>query len=63
MSQAALVIAPIQDLLGYGGDTRINIPGTAEGNWRFRVTEDALAKIDTDFYRRLAAVFDRAGRL
>ncbi|MDR1193616.1 MAG: 4-alpha-glucanotransferase [Peptococcaceae bacterium] len=60
MSAASLVIAPIQDLLGYGGDTRINIPGTAQGNWRFRVTAEALAGIDTGFYRRLAEVFDRA---
>jgi 4-alpha-glucanotransferase len=54
LSKAALVIVPIQDLLGYGRDTRTNVPGTAEGNWRFRVTSDAISKIDTDFYRRLA---------
>jgi 4-alpha-glucanotransferase len=59
MSQARMVIVPIQDLLGYGADTRTNVPGTAEGNWRFRVTREALAKIDTGYYQRLAGLTDR----
>jgi 4-alpha-glucanotransferase len=63
MSQAALVVAPIQDLLGYGRDTRINVPGTATGNWRVRVTAEALAEIDWEFYRTLAKTFDRGGSL
>jgi 4-alpha-glucanotransferase len=63
MSQAALVVAPIQDLLGYGRDTRINIPGTATGNWRVRVTAEALGEIDLGYYRALAQAFDRGGSL
>ena len=59
MSSARMVIIPIQDLLGYGGDTRTNIPGTAEGNWRFRVTRDALVQINRSFYRRLAELTSR----
>ena len=58
-SPAELVIVPIQDLLGYGGDTRMNIPGTPEGNWRFRVTADALAEIDTQGMLRLNHVYHR----
>ena len=38
MSRADTVIFPIQDLLGFGADTRINTPGRAEGNWRYRIT-------------------------
>lgn len=45
-SHADLVVLPIQDLLGYGADTRINTPGTAEGNWRYRVTAEQLDSID-----------------
>ncbi|MCL2497519.1 MAG: 4-alpha-glucanotransferase [Symbiobacteriaceae bacterium] len=56
---ACWVIIPIQDLLGYGGDTRTNIPGNPEGNWRFRVTKEALAQIDTTYYRRLATITQR----
>ena len=59
LSKARMVVVPIQDLLGYGADTRTNIPGLAEGNWRFRVTQDALSQIDTGYYRRLAEVTDR----
>jgi 4-alpha-glucanotransferase len=58
-SKARMAIVPIQDLLGYGADTRTNIPGSPEGNWRFRITWEALDQIDTDYYKQLAAVTDR----
>ena len=35
-SIAALTIAPLQDLLNLGADSRMNIPGRASGNWRWR---------------------------
>lgn len=38
MSVADKVIIPFQDLLGLGGEARMNIPGTAEGNWGWRFT-------------------------
>ena len=42
-SPAALAIAPLQDVLGLGGDARMNTPGTVGGqNWRWRVREEAL---------------------
>jgi len=53
MSGASLSIVPIQDMLGYGADTRTNTPGTAEGNWRFRIGDDVLDEIDKDFYKTL----------
>ena len=36
-SVAALAIAPLQDLLGLGGDARMNVPGRAKGNWHWRL--------------------------
>jgi 4-alpha-glucanotransferase len=42
-STAALAIAPLQDLLNLGSEARINVPGRAGGNWRWRVTEDMLS--------------------
>ena len=30
---------PLQDLLNLGNDARINLPGRAEGNWRWRCTK------------------------
>jgi 4-alpha-glucanotransferase len=41
-SVAVLAIAPFQDLLNLGPEARMNLPGTAEGNWRWRATEDML---------------------
>ncbi len=35
-SMAALTIAPLQDLLNLGAESRMNIPGRATGNWRWR---------------------------
>jgi 4-alpha-glucanotransferase len=35
-SIAALTVAPLQDLLNLGAESRMNIPGRASGNWRWR---------------------------
>jgi 4-alpha-glucanotransferase len=35
-SVAVLAIAPLQDVLGLGSEARMNTPGVAEGNWRWR---------------------------
>ena len=53
MSGASLAVVPIQDMLGYGADTRTNIPGTPDGNWQFRIRADALGHIDSKFYAAL----------
>ena len=42
-STAALAIAPLQDVLNLGKDARMNQPGSAEGNWRWRVTDEKLS--------------------
>jgi len=42
-SAAALAIAPLQDLLNLGSEARMNVPGRADGNWRWRVREDMLS--------------------
>src|SRR5271155_323752 len=42
-SVAALAIAPLQDLLNLGGEARMNLPGRADGNWRWRAREDMLS--------------------
>jgi 4-alpha-glucanotransferase len=42
-SIAALSIAPLQDLLNLGKEARMNVPGRADGNWRWRVREDMLS--------------------
>jgi 4-alpha-glucanotransferase len=39
---AALAIIPLQDILGLGGDCRMNVPSTCCGNWRWRCGADML---------------------
>ena len=58
-SHAGLVIFPIQDLLGFGADTRMNTPGRSEGNWTYRVTAEQLRSLDAKKYRRLNELYDR----
>ncbi len=41
-SVANLAVAPLQDVMGLGGEARMNYPGTATGNWRWRLADDAL---------------------
>ncbi|MBO5287182.1 MAG: 4-alpha-glucanotransferase [Clostridia bacterium] len=45
-SHAGLVIFPIQDLLKYGRDTRLNTPGSCDDNWAFRITKSQFDTID-----------------
>jgi len=42
-SRAALAIAPLQDVLNLGKEARMNTPGQAHGNWRWRCTEDMIS--------------------
>jgi len=42
-SVAALAIAPLQDVLNLGKSARMNQPGSAEGNWRWRSTDEMLS--------------------
>jgi 4-alpha-glucanotransferase len=41
-SVANVAIFPLQDILGLGNDARMNLPGTAEGNWGWRYHPDQL---------------------
>jgi 4-alpha-glucanotransferase len=50
-SPADTVIFPIQDILIYGSDTRMNTPGVAEGNWQYRLTKDQLDSIDRNKFK------------
>jgi len=42
-SKAALAIAPLQDLLNLGAESRMNVPGRADGNWRWRFPAEMLS--------------------
>ena len=59
MSRAGLVIFPVQDLLRYGADTRINTPGLAVGNWAYRITAEQMDKMDWKQYHHLNRIYGR----
>ncbi|MDX2078123.1 MAG: 4-alpha-glucanotransferase [bacterium] len=50
-SAAHTFIAPMQDILGYGADSRMNTPGRESGNWGWRFTADIF---DSHYDDRLA---------
>lgn len=59
MSCADTIILPIQDILGYGADTRLNTPGKADGNWGYRITKEQLESIDKNKFKRLNHIYAR----
>ena len=58
-SHAGLLILPLQDLLFFGDDTRMNTPGKAGGNWGFRFGEEQIASLDTGYFSALAERYGR----
>src|SRR5208283_2977990 len=58
-SVAALAIAPFQDLLRLGGEARMNLPGRAEGNWRWRCTEEMMSPMAFQWLRELTETSKR----
>ena len=52
-SVAALAIAPLQDLLNMGKEARMNVPGSSEGNWRWRCSESMLAPAAFEWLKEL----------
>jgi 4-alpha-glucanotransferase len=59
-SVAALALAPLQDLLNLGADARMNYPGRAEGNWRWRCNEDMLSAPAFEWFRDLTNTSNRS---
>jgi 4-alpha-glucanotransferase len=59
-SPSALAVLPMQDLLGLGKSARMNLPGTATGNWTWRMDDGAATAGLAD---ELRANIEAAGRL
>ena len=58
-SMAVLAIAPLQDLLNLGAESRMNVPGRPSGNWRWRASETMLADRAFDWLRELTRLSKR----
>jgi len=59
-SVADTAVIPMQDILGFGNDCRMNTPGTGKGNWRWRcadrfITDELTVRLHdvTVFFNRL----------
>ena len=59
-SVARLCMLQVQDVLGLGNEARMNLPGTASGNWAFRLEPGQLTKRHA---KRLREVTEGAGRV
>ena len=58
-STAELFVAQMQDYLALGSEGRINVPGVAAGNWRWRMAPGAAAAGLAADIRRLTEVYGR----
>jgi 4-alpha-glucanotransferase len=58
-SRAKLAIVPLQDVLGLGSEARMNVPGRARGNWRWRFRWRQLAPALADRLRACAEKYER----
>ena len=58
-SRARMVVIPLQDFLGLGSEARMNTPGTADGNWRWRVTTNQLSSALQNQVATLVEEFSR----
>lgn len=58
-SSARIAIVPVQDLVGFGADTRMNTPGRADGNWAFRITKESLNTANKSFFKKIANIYNR----
>lgn len=58
-STSLLAILPVQDLLSLGAEHRMNVPGTAFGNWTWRFTWKQVPGTLAERIRHLTALYGR----
>jgi 4-alpha-glucanotransferase len=60
MSAADTAVVPLQDVLGLGSGARMNRPGTAPGNWEWRLRERELGRAAITRLREMTETYGRA---
>lgn len=58
-SIAKICIIPLQDIFGFGSDTRMNMPGTAKGNWQWRFTSSMLTSSISEKLKSFTQLYGR----
>jgi 4-alpha-glucanotransferase len=61
-SVAAWAVVPLQDVLGLGGEARMNFPSRPEGNWVWRFGDGALTPELASRLRELSFLYGRLGK-
>jgi 4-alpha-glucanotransferase len=59
-SVAHWAIFPLQDVLGLGTESRMNLPGTPQGNWEWRFTWNLLTPSILQRLTALTRIYERA---
>lgn len=62
-SPARLAVVPLQDLLNLDSEARLNMPGSAAGNWQWRYSTEQLDKLWHESASYLKELADLYGRL
>jgi len=60
MSVANTVIFPLQDILGLGGEARMNRPATGQGNWEYRLLPEGLTPAVAEKLRETTEIYGRS---
>jgi 4-alpha-glucanotransferase len=61
-SVADTAVVTVQDLLGLGGEARMNTPGTSSNNWQWRFEAGALNEALAHELGEMTVVYGRAGQ-
>jgi 4-alpha-glucanotransferase len=58
-SVAVYAVAPMQDVLGLGGEARMNFPSKLGGNWDWRMGEDDMSESLAKRIKELNELYSR----
>ena len=58
-SVSAVFIGQMQDYLRLGAESRMNTPGTSEGNWRWRLRDGQFTEEVAREIRRITELYGR----
>jgi 4-alpha-glucanotransferase len=57
-----LSVIPLQDIFGFGGDCKMNSPGVASGNWRWRCGREFFTQEAAERLKSSTRRFNRGNR-
>jgi 4-alpha-glucanotransferase len=58
-STACLSVLPMQDVLGFGNDCRMNTPGTTKNNWQWRCAQRFISDDQAEQLHKSTRIFGR----